>query len=153
MEKFAGIIAASGIIQIAILQETNTAGSLSLIQLVTIPQQTGDVPIAYAEVYRRVASLLAESGVSRAFVKSSALPGKSVQLAVLEGAELRGVTIAAVASIRSITVKMVSKAQLSRAHGKVDIILKDDAFFGARISGDLKRGFREAALIVLWGLE
>jgi hypothetical protein len=69
---------------------------------------------------------------------------------LLISAEVRGVIIAAAASVCE--VKVVSKAVISRTYGerKVDEYLDDDAFWNEHTQGGkLRKMSREAAMLVV----
>jgi hypothetical protein len=113
--------------------------------------QAGERPSAYRAIHDRVENYLREHGVDTVVVKESALPpgGRGVTKALLESAEVRGVVVAAAASVSN--VRIVSRATLSRTFGDrtADEYLNDDTFWSSEMLGMKARAFREAALIVL----
>jgi len=114
--------------------------------------QTGETAPAYAVLHQRCANYLRENGVGSVVVKASALPRKAApKLGLLTSAEVRGVIIAAAASVCD-DVKVVSKAVISRTYGerKVDEYLEDDAFWEEQTQGgSLRKTSRQAAMLVV----
>lgn len=112
--------------------------------------QEGDKGSAYAVLHQRCADYLRENAISMAIVKASALPTGSAKLGLLHSAEVRGVIIAAAASVCD--VKVISKAVISRTYGdrKVDEYLQDTAFWEEQTEGGkLRKTSREAAMLVI----
>jgi hypothetical protein len=113
--------------------------------------QKGDRAAAYHVLYQHCANYLEENGADVALIKSSAvLGGGGMKLAHLEGAEVRGVIIAAAASV--CTTRIMSKAVISRTYGKrkVDEYLKDSDFWDEHVEGGvLRAGSREAAMLLV----
>lgn len=109
----------------------------------------GDRGAAYATMFQRCGDYLRENKIAKAVIKGSALPQSAAKLGLLESAELRGVIIAACASVCE--TKVLKKAQISRTFGnrKVDEYVKDDGFWDANVEGGkLRKGSREAAMQV-----
>lgn len=112
--------------------------------------QKGDRAEAYDVMYRRCANYLKENGVAKVVVKASALTMGSTKLSHMTSAELRGVIIAAAASVGP--VRTMAKALISRTYGnrKMDEYLQDDDFWDEQtIGGSLRKNSREAAMIVI----
>ncbi|MCW3474545.1 hypothetical protein [Limobrevibacterium gyesilva] len=112
--------------------------------------QTGERAVAYAVLHQRCADYIRENKVGSAVVKASAIPTGAAKLALLTSAEVRGVIIAAAASVCK--VKVLSKAVISRTYGnrKVDEYLQDDAFWDENTEGGkLRKTSREAAMLVV----
>lgn len=112
--------------------------------------QKGERSSAYNVLYQRCAGYLRENRIQAAVVKASAISRGAVKLAHLESAEVRGVIMAAAASVCE--VKVLSKAVISRTFGdrKVDEYLKDDRFWADQTTGgDLRRMSREAAMLLV----
>ena len=116
----------------------------------TWPLQDGPRPKAYVVMYERIASYVRERGIDVVLVKASALGGKGVKLAHLHAAELRGVVQTAAAA-GGAEVRAPRKAALSRTFGDrtVDEYVADDSFWADAVEGSLRKGSREAALLVL----
>ena len=113
--------------------------------------QAGERAEAYTVLHQRCADYLRENGVGSVVVKASALPTNGPpKLSLLTSAELRGVVIAAAASV--CPVKVLSKAAISRTYGerKVDEYLQDDGFWGKQTQGGkLRKTSREAAMLLI----
>jgi hypothetical protein len=113
--------------------------------------QKGDRAEAYNVLYQHCANYVRENGIERAVVKGSAvLGGGGMKLAHLEGAEVRGVIIAASASV--CPVRSVSTAVISRNYGdrKFDEYLKDNRFWSDHtMGGELRIGSRAAAMMLI----
>jgi hypothetical protein len=112
--------------------------------------QKGERAPAYAVLHQRCHDYLRENGIGSVVVKASALPQGAPKLGLLTSAEVRGVIIAAAASVCE--VKVVSKALVSRTYGdrKVDEYLQDDAFWEEQTQGGkLRKTSREAAMLVV----
>ncbi len=112
--------------------------------------QKGDRAEAYDVMYRRCTNYFKENGVVKVIVKASALTMGSTKLSHLASAELRGVVIAAAASVAS--VRTMAKALISRTYGdrKMDQYLQDDDFWDEKTTGgSLRKTSREAAMIVI----
>lgn len=116
----------------------------------TWPLQKGDRGPALAMLYQRCADYLCERNVDLVVIKASALSMGTAKLAVLTSAEVRGVVIAAAASVTA--VKIVAKALISRTYGerKVDEYLRDDGFWSEHTNGGkLRKTSREAAMLLV----
>ncbi|MDD1963752.1 hypothetical protein NPS29_00305 [Pseudomonas putida] len=110
----------------------------------------GDRCAAYATMFQRCSDYLRERKIDKALIKASALPQSAAKLGLLESAELRGVVIAACASVCE--TKVMKKANISRTFGdrKVDEYLKDDDFWDEHVDGGkLRKGSREAAMLIV----
>lgn len=112
--------------------------------------QSGDEPLAYAAMYERVKEYIENNKIKYVVIKASAVGKNKPTLAHLKAAEMRG--IICVASVAGgATTKLVQKGTISRTFGerKVDDYVKDDSFWDDQILGELTKGRREAALLVL----
>ena len=112
--------------------------------------QKGNRGSSLAVLHQRCADYLRENHIDFVVVKASALPTGAAKLALLASAEVRGVVIAAAASVSR--VEILSKAVVSRTYGdrKVDEYLKDDDFWDEHAVGHrLRKTSREAAMIVI----
>jgi hypothetical protein len=112
--------------------------------------QVGDRPAAYDVLSRRCVNFLRENGIRRVLVKASATTRGSATIALLQSAEVRGVVIAAAASVA--LVRTLAKNHISRNYGdrNVDEYLRDDAFWAAQTTGGrLRKTSREAAMIII----
>lgn len=112
--------------------------------------QQGDRAEAYDVMYRRCTNYLKENGIQKVVIKASALTMGSTKLGHLTSAELRGVVIAAAASVAP--VRTIAKALISRTYGdrKMDEYLQDDDFWVEHtVGGSLRKNSREAAMVVI----
>jgi hypothetical protein len=112
--------------------------------------QTGDRPQAYDVIFQQCANYLRENNIAKVIVKASALTKGAAKLSHLHSAEVRGIVIAAGASVCD--VKTLAKAAISRKFGKrkVDEYVGDDGYWDENIEGDaLRTGSREAAMLIL----
>jgi hypothetical protein len=129
----------------------DTAESLTIVADSTWKLQEGEKAPAYAVLHQRCADYLRENGVGSVVVKASALPTSGApKLGLLTSAEVRGVVIAAAASVCE--VRVVSKAVISRTYGerKVDEYVQDDDFWDEQTQGGrLRKTSREAAMLVI----
>lgn len=138
----------SGSSAIIVLIKENSK-SLSIHSDSTFKLATGDRAEAYAIMHRRIRDYISENKVTQAAIKASALSTKGVKKAHLEAAELRGVVMAALHE-GGASVQQATKASLSKTVGSKDVdgYLKDDSFWGSKVTGELRIGSREAAFIV-----
>jgi len=115
------------------------------------PLPNTDRSEGYNFLYQRVVNYAREHKIERVIVKESAVSGRGgARKSNLLSAELRGVVIAACASVCHTDV--LAKAAISKTFGdrKVDEYLEDEDFWKDEISGKaLRAGSREAAMILL----
>lgn len=113
--------------------------------------QEGEKAPAYAVLHQRCADYLRENDVGFVVIKASALPTSGApKLGLLTSAEVRGIIIAAAASVCE--VRVVSKAMISRTYGarKVDEYIQDDDFWDDQTQGGrLRKTSREAAMLLI----
>lgn len=126
------------------------AGPMAINSDHTWKLQKGDRACAYNVMYQQLADYLGQHEIDRVIVKASALSQGGMKKAHLKAAELRGVVLAAAASVTTVTA--LSKAHISKNFGnrKADEYLTDEAFWAKQISGGrLRAGSREAALLLI----
>lgn len=111
--------------------------------------QQGARPKAYCVMHQRIANYVKEHKIDHVVIKESALTMGSTKRAHLFSAELRGVVAASACSIAKTT--FIAKAKISKSFGnrKVDEYLKDNQFWADEISGDIRIGSRESAMVLL----
>lgn len=113
--------------------------------------QKGDRGEAYSFLHQQCADYIRENGIEAVYVKASAVTGKgAARIGMLESAEVRGVVIAAAASVSS--VSQIKKGVISRTYGerKVDEYVADDSFWAAHTTGGkLRKGSREVAMLLI----
>lgn len=153
MSKQVTGIVVSGEDVVVVILEVNDGELPVVVRDETWRVQTGDRIDAYRAMHERTISFFRQNPVSRVLVKASALGKTSAKLAHLHSAELRGVVLAAAAACGK--TKAVQKASLSRTFGKrkVDDYLIDENFWSTSLSGGLRKGSREAAIVALSDIE
>ena len=147
-DQWLGIVVAGG--QLNVVHLVIDSSNAVLNNQFTWKLQSGDAANAYAAMYDRVKDYVANNGIQNVVLKASAVGQNKPTLAHLKSAELRGViSVAAVAG--GATTNLVQKGTVSRTFGdrKVDEYVKDDSFWTREALGDLTKGRREAALLVL----
>lgn len=150
-ERCVGLVIVGEVVTVVAAEVPNDAGApLTILADNTWRLQVGERAPAYAVLHQRCADYLRENGVGYVVVKASALPTGAARLGLLTSAEVRGVIIAAAASVCE--VKVFSKAMISRTYGerKVDEYLQDDGFWNDQSQGGkLRRTSREAAMLLI----
>lgn len=146
-ERWIGIVVSGDRVTL-VDAEVPKAGPLALQSDQSWSLQGGDRANAYDVMYRRVRDYIQEHGIARTVIKASALSQGGVRMGHLDSAELRGVVMCAAAAS---TVKCLAKNLISRRFGerKVDEYVKDTDFWDANVTGDLRAGSREAAMMLL----
>src|SRR4051812_12250603 len=86
--------------------------AITIVADTTWTLQAGERGSAYDVLARRCVNFLRENGIQRAIMKASATTRGSATIALLHSAELRGVVIAAAASVAA--VKTLAKNHISR---------------------------------------
>lgn len=113
--------------------------------------QKGDRSDAYQVLHQQCADYIKESGIDEAVVKASAVMGRgAARLGMLHTAEVRGVVIAAAASVCRVT--QLQKGVVSRTYGdrNVDDYIEDDTFWDEHTTGErLRKMSREVAMLVV----
>jgi hypothetical protein len=148
VEQWIGIVASGSQLNAVHLEIDDNSVVLS--NQFTWKLQSGDVALAYAAMHDRVKGYVENNAVQNVVIKASAVGKNKPTLAHLKSAELRGVIcVATVAGGASTT--LVQKGTVSRTFGdrKVDEYVKDDSFWDNQVVGELTKGRREAALLVL----
>ena len=112
--------------------------------------QQGDRSEAYRCMYDRVVNELRERNIKQVVIKGSVVPPKSLLLSHLLAAELRGVIASAAAQAQA-QPKTITKATMSRTFGTrtTDEYVSDADFWDDAVSGKLRSGSRETALLIL----
>ena len=147
-EQWIGVVTSGSQLN-AVHLELNDDNAVLMNQF-TWKTQSGDETLAYAAMYERVKEYIENNAIKYAVIKASAVGKNKPTLAHLKAAEMRG--IICVASVAGgATTKLVQKGAISRTFGerKVDDYVKDDSFWDDQILGELTKGRREAAILVL----
>jgi hypothetical protein len=148
-ERWLGIHVSGEAVTI-VCADVNETGPIMIVADETWKLQGGDRSKAFRTMYTRLADYTAERKVSRAVIKESALSLRGMKKAHLLAAELRGVTICAVASACEVT--QVAMAAISRNFGerKAEEYIKDNDFWKDNLIGaSMRSGSREAAMLIL----
>lgn len=129
--------------------EVPESGPVVIVADLTVDLPNGDRSAAYCTVYKRLVDYATEKKIDRVFIKESALSLGGTKKGHLLSAELRGVAMAAFASV--CPTKTISKASVSRNFGerKTDEYLNDSDFWDGQVSGKLRTGSREAVMYML----
>lgn len=151
-KRWLGIVVAGEVVTAVDAEVPSDADDpITVLSDTTWKLQAGERGLALSVLHQRCAGYVREHKIDLVLVKASAVPLKGpARLALLESAEVRGVVMAAAASIT--TVKILAKSVVSRTYGdrKVDEYLSDDDFWDSRTSGaKLRKTSREAAMLVL----
>lgn len=113
--------------------------------------QKGDRGEAYSILHQQCADYIRENHIDGAVVKASAVMGKgAAKLGMLHSAEVRGIVIAAAASVCPVT--QLTKAVISRTYGdrNVDDYVSDDSFWTDHTTGgSLRKMSREVAMLLI----
>lgn len=113
--------------------------------------QRGDRSDAYQVLHQQCVDYIREAGIKEAIVKASAVMGRgAARLGMLHTAEVRGVVIAAAASMCA--VRQLQKGVISRTYGdrNVDDYIEDDGFWDDHTTGlKLRKMSREVAMLVV----
>ncbi|NOK62676.1 MAG: hypothetical protein GFH27_549293n78 [Chloroflexi bacterium AL-W] len=148
IERWAGITTSSKSLILVIVEYDDNGPTV--IDDLTWNLQDGPRPHAYRLMYERVVNYLRETSIQHVLLKATALNTRGIKAAHLDAAELRGVVMVAAVQSES-EVKVVPKALVSRTFGNrnVDDYIADNDFWINQISGNLRKGSREAALLIL----
>ena len=129
--------------------EIPDTGPITIVSDQTIELPSGDRSKAYGTIYQRLVDYATEKGINRAFIKESALSQGAMKKGHLLSAELRGVTMCALASV--CPTKTLTKAKVSKTFGerKTDEYLSDAEFWKSEVTNKLRAGSREAVIYML----
>ena len=149
-DRWLGIVVGSDTV-VAVDAEVPSSGALVIQADHSWSLQAGDRAAAYNVMHQQVADYVREYGIARVIIKASALSQGSTKLAHLQAAEVRGVVMAAAGSVAGVTTEAIPKAHMSRNFGErtIDEYLKDDAFWSGKTKGPLRKGSREAAMMLV----
>ena len=147
-DRWVGIVA-SGDKVTMVDAEVPASGPLVVQMDQTLKLQSGDRSAAYNTLYHQLTNYFGEQKIARVIVKASAV-AKGSGLAHLNSAEVRGVVMAAAASVCA--TQSLAKATISKGFGKrkVDEYISDDQFWDDNFTGtNLRTGSREAAILLI----
>jgi hypothetical protein len=148
-QKLAGIKVSGDSLQVVVLSQ-DAAGDFTLMDQSTLELQDGERAEAFHTLHGQLVDYLKHKNVEHTrIIGSAVMPGRSATLALLQSAELRGVAMAAAAAVTD--TKLATKSSISRTWGdrKFEEYIKDDEFWDDLTVPDLKKGMREAALVVI----
>jgi hypothetical protein len=150
LERWIGVVVAPDKVT-AVDAEVPPSGPLIIQADHSWPLQKGHRASGYKVLHQQLADYCREHEIKRAVIKGSAVnPRGGTTKAHLEAAELRGVAIAACASVAN--TDTIAKATIRRTFGqrKVDDYVADNNFWGKEVIGtSLRVGSREAAMVLL----
>jgi hypothetical protein len=151
---FIGMVASSDVVTVVEGEFPDTEdGPITIIGDTTWKVQKGDRAPAYAVLHQLCVDHVRENQIDGVVVKASAVPqgpGKP-QIGLLISAEVRGVLLAAAASVCDNTTE-VTAASISRNYGdrKIADYVADDAFWDKVTTGKkLRKTSREAAMLLV----
>lgn len=148
--KWVGLNAVGDSVTVVYVEVPDDDGPMVVISDDTWRVQKGDRADAYRILHQQCGDYLRDNGIDAVVVKASAVSGRgAATLALLHSAELRGVVMAAAADVCE--VRVLSKGIVSKTYGdrKVDEYVKDDAFWAANTSGNLRKLSRETAMLLV----
>jgi hypothetical protein len=150
-KRLAGFVVSGDSVKVVVAEvPADTDAPISIEFDETWNLQSGAREPALHVLYQRCASFLQEKKVASVVLKASAAPRSAATLSLLHSAEVRGVVIAAAASVTH--VRSLAKGVISRTYGdrKVDEYLKDSSFWSSKAAGKaLRVGSREAAMLII----
>lgn len=146
-ERWAGITVSS---DVTIVVAEFNADATKVIEDQTWRLQQGERSSAYSLMYARILNYLREYQIGTVTIKGSAVSKGGMKLAHLEAAEVRGVVISAAAESGA-RVILITKSLLSRTFGErnADDYISDDSFWQKQSVANLRKGSREAMLLIL----
>ncbi|MBY3193685.1 hypothetical protein [Rhizobium laguerreae] len=142
----AGVVVGSE--KIVIVEGTkNLDGTVTLVKDEVFTLEKGDRHIAYGAMHKRITDRMSH-GIAEVILKASSAGKFTGTQGALLAAELRGVFISAVPS--AIAVKQEHVKNLSKAGSrKVGDYTKDEVWWNEHFAGDVRKGNREAAYLIL----
>ena len=150
-KRLASFVVSGDAVKVVVAQvPTDPKNPISIEYDQTWNLQSGAREPALHVLHQRCASFLKEQQIKSVVLKASAAPRSAATLSLLHSAEVRGVVIAAAASVAD--VLSLAKGVISRTYGnrKVDEYLKDEAFWTSKTTGSaLRAGSREAAMLII----
>lgn len=135
-ERWLGLTATKDTVIIVDATIPDDDGPISINADDTWRVQQGDRSSAYNVLYQQCLDYVSEHAINQVVVKASAVSGAGpATLALLLGAEVRGIVLAAASAHCS--VKALSKSSISKTYGarKVDEYLADNQFWNDNTTG------------------
>ena len=151
-KRYLGVHVSTGVVTAVDgeIPDTND-GPITIIGDLTWKVQKGARAAAYAVLHQQCMDYVRENKIEGVVVKASAVPQGGAKLGLLLSAEVRGVILAAAASVCENT-KDLSAGLISRNYGdrKIAEYIADDAFWSEMTTGgDLRKSSREAAMMLV----
>lgn len=151
MARWVGVCTSKGSVNFVAFEVPDDNSPMILVEDGDWRVQTGDRSSAYDVLYKQCSDYFEENEVDLVVIKASAVAGRGgATLGTLHGAEVRGVILAAAASMCE--VKQLSKSHISRVYGdrKFDEYVADDKFWkDVTTGGKLRKMSRPAAMLLL----
>lgn len=113
--------------------------------------QKGGRAAAYSVLHQQCVDHIRENNVDGVVIKASAIPQGSAKLGLLLSAEVRGVVMAAAASVCANTTE-ITAASISRNYGdrKIAEYIADDGFWATVTTGGaIRKSSRDAAMLLV----
>jgi hypothetical protein len=150
-KRWLGLSASKDDVTYVDVQVPDDDGPIEVLADGTWKVQKGDRGEAYCFLHQQCVDYISENGIDRVLVKASAVMGKgAAKLGMLHSAEVRGLIIAAAASV--CPVKQLTKGLVSRTYGErnVDDYVADDSFWDTHTrGGKLRKGSRDIAMLLV----
>jgi hypothetical protein len=147
--KILGVTATGKVVSLVLLEKIDE-DNFNLIDEFSLTLQAGDRAKAYGNLGQRFRDYITGKSIETICVKASAPSGSGATQALLEGAEVRGIILAAATSVCSNVVQSTT-SKLSKSFGerKVKEYCADSSFWKSLNLLKLKSGMREAALFAI----
>lgn len=151
-ERYLGISASSGVVTVVEAEfPDDTSAPIVILGDSTWKLQKGGRAAAYAVLHQQCVDHIRDNKIDGVVIKASAVPQGAAKLGLLVSAEVRGVVMAAAASVCSNTTD-VTAGSISRNYGdrKIAEYIADDLFWAsATTGGALRKTSREATMLLV----
>lgn len=151
-KRYLGISASSGAVTVVEAElPDNTSAPIVILGDSTWKLQKGDRAAAYAVLHQQCVDHIRDNKIDGVVIKASAVPQGAAKLGLLVSAEVRGVVMAAAASVCSDTTD-VTAGSISRNYGdrKIAEYIADDVFWASVTTGGaLRKASREATMLLV----
>lgn len=151
-KRYLGMSASSGAVTVVEAEiPDDTSAPIVILGDSTWKLQKGDRAAAYAVLHQQCVDHIRENKIDGVVIKASAVPQGAAKLNLLVSAEVRGVVMAAAASVCSNTTD-VTAGSISRNYGdrKIAEYIADDGFWASITTGGaLRKTSREATMLLV----
>lgn len=151
-ERYLGISASSVAVTVVEAEfPDDTSAPIVILGDSTWKLQKGDRAAAYAVLHQQCVDHIRDNQIDGIVIKASAVPQGTAKLGLLVSAEVRGVVMAAAASVCSNTTD-VTAGSISRNYGdrKIAEYIADDVFWASVTTGGaLRKTSREATMLLV----